>query len=166
MEDPEKDALLKKAYMFQEQMKNKNRKLSLIIICIICILLIFFLPLPISSIIIAKNYENTACQNDDPIGMSLASWLLGMGIYGICILVSYIFVSLVSGDKPLPLKVLDFLNNIFILIYTIIGAVLLFRSNLECLKSGNPLGVLTLINLILFWLSFIALVCRNRSSSE
>lgn len=102
------------------------------------------------------------CTNEDAIGISLGSWLVGAGIYVLCFGLSSICVIQLNGAKEMygqeiPLKWFFILHIIFTIIYTIIGTVILFRSNFECFKSGNAVGVLSLMDIILYWISLIGI---------
>ncbi len=140
---------------------------------IMCCLLVIGLPVPLASIIVGVEYMDDDCQKADPIGLSLSNWLLGMGIYGL----SMLFVALASGGITIWLfgsdtvsvvrVILTLVSGLFNLIYTTIGALILFRNNRECITSGNSLGQLSLVVLILYWISLVAICCGGkRSSSE
>ncbi len=135
---------------------------------IMCCLLVIGLPVPLASIIVGVEYMDDDCQKADPIGLSLSNWLLGMGISGVSMLfvvmVSYSSVLCLFGEEVLAVTVfiLSLINGLFNIIYTTIGAVILFRNNVECIASGNALGELSLVVLIFYWISIVGTCCSAK----
>lgn len=147
----------------RERRGNKRKLIVAIMFFSIGILgtLLLFLALPIVNIIIAVKNTDDMCQDNNSIELTLSSWLLGMGIIVISTLIinMLIKVSCINGSiKKKIFHVLEYLYSLIIIIYTILGAVILFASNKGCLKSENSLGVLSLINLILYWILIIFVI--------
>ncbi len=156
--------------LVMERFKKRNRNIKAIIFSIICCLVIIFLPLPIANIVVGIEHMDDDCQKADPIGLSLSNWLLGMGIYGLSNIVvtilSYGISVCLFGKEAAKVVVtlLVIVNDIFCIIYTTIGGIILFRNNGECLNSA--LGELTLATLIIHWiailLSILSSICECR----
>lgn len=49
--------------------------------------------------------------------------------------------------------VLIFLTGLFMLAWSIVGAIILFQDAIGCIESQDAVGILTLVNLIVYWSS-------------
>lgn len=109
------------------------------------------LLLPLISIIIGSVYLHDKCQDSDDekkdiFDTKLAPWLIGYGI--ICYVCYFMMIMSASAENAAAFVA----GIISVLLYYIIGTILwgivLFKYNSECLESGNPLGILSLIILV------------------
>lgn len=100
--------------------------------------LVFYIPFAIANVVLYSKKEEY-CNNTDQMGLSPADYLLGMGIsYFILFLAGLLLV--VFGFIAVPAFVLILQGYfLFSLAWFIIGAIIIFRSNLTCLKKGSPL---------------------------
>lgn len=131
-------------------------------------LLFFGLPMPIIAVLIAIAESGNPCQTTDAIGLNLSQWLLGSGIVGLIIDIgfgiSYIMVICYdSGALAIVVFALTIVVSLFNFVYSIIGAIILFRSNSKCLNQGTDLGIYSLIVLIFYWLSILLRLCKRPS---
>lgn len=139
------------------------------LVCALWCILIFALPIPITSVVIGALHKNDECQYTDSIGLNLSQWLMGAGIGSIISLLSILTLIILtflsdSATAFASLFTLIILNSLFNIIYSIIGSVVLFRSNMECLTDGTDLGIMALIVLIFYWLSLIQTCGTNTQS--
>jgi hypothetical protein len=129
--------------------------------------MIFSLPIPILSIIIANEYQNDNCQKTNDISINLSLWLYLSSIISLCTYFLWIFSRilnyyLMKNDCKNQMNIfnctLTFIFTIYNIIISTIGSIILYRDSMECLTEGNPLGIMSQIYLILYWIS-IATVC-------
>ena len=134
----------------------------------VCCLLFFGLPMPIIAVLIAIAESGNPCQTTDAIGLNLSQWLLGSGIVGlisVLALVTLIFMVFCYDSAALAIAMfaLTVIVSLFNLVYSIMGAIVLFRSNSKCLNQGTDLGICALIVLIFYWLSILLRLCKRPS---
>lgn len=101
--------------------------------------LIIYIPLQISSIIISQ--YNWFCNNADLMGLKVSNYLLGLGLSG---LISNLLILLVLGVcyskiAEIMILIIVILNILFDISWFIVGAIILFRSNIECINTGYAL---------------------------
>lgn len=141
-----------------------------VLLCVAAVLTILGLPVPIASVVIANQNMEDSCQSMDSIGLSLSSWLLGAGIVGLVLILSLATLVIMFSCHPNAAGVttiaLMIFNALFQMIYTTIGAVVLFRSNMDCLNNGTDLGVMSLVVLIFYWISILTSCCSSKSKSN
>jgi hypothetical protein len=109
-------------------------------ICAVVCFLILALPLGITSIVLSQT-ENSACDYTDQMGLDIKQYLLGSGIVSIivaCFVAAFGISSLCLKEFSLiPIGVALVLNSIFGIAWFVVGAVILFRSNTECIHEGS-----------------------------
>lgn len=129
--------------------------------------LIFVLPIPIISIMTATEHRDDKCQNMDSIGIDLHEWLLGSGIvFLLTLFVSFASVGMMisclnesgTGTYIVILGTILFVHDLFGLIYSIIGGIVLYRSSMDCLTDGTALGIMAQIMLGVYWMGIISWV--------
>ena len=97
----------------------------------------------ISSIIISQNYQTSCDHVDIGVKLSAHQFLLGFGIANlVCIVgIPSIILALSIGDCFNGMMIFTFLSllcySLFSLIWFIIGGVILFRSNKDCINVGS-----------------------------
>lgn len=114
----------------------------------LCLLFIMY-PIAIISLVIS-NLKNQ-CEVTDMMGLSPHQYLLGLGI-SILIIETLIFSArfIIYCHQNGPICettflfyccfnyiILEILNFIFGLVWFVIGGIILFRSNIECIESGG-----------------------------
>ena len=149
-----------------------------ILFCSLACLLIFGLPFLIASIAVSVSDSDNSCQTTDSIGLELHEWLLGAGISGL--IITIIMITVIGGlflsisrdsyvgaiSSTLVIFLLSLGSSIFSFVYSIIGAVILYRSNIDCLTDATPLGVMTQIVLCLYWLGILYTCFSRRKSND
>jgi hypothetical protein len=111
-----------------------------VLICLSFCLLIFSGSFSIAAIVLGK--QEGVCDNMDPMGLKVADWLLGYGISGI-VMVALLFltgVGMLTGNAGAIIvnTILMWLNGLFGFAWFIVGAVILYRSNVDCIHVGVP----------------------------
>lgn len=108
------------------------------------------------------NIFEAACTCDyiDFIGLNVSHYLIGLGILNIVlilILIPSFAMTLVTGKNyhNITSSLAAYLGAIFGIVLFIIGAVILFRSNIECINKGFVYIVLALV---MWCLSYIQLI--------
>lgn len=153
-----------------------------VICCLLVMVAIFVLPLSIASIVVGAIqyhtchnmtiiYPNLSMNNTNPIvnivctcdytdvmGLNVSQYLLGLGIPSLifaCVLVICLSMVVIceSPLSSIPIFVIAILNGVFGTIWFIIGAVILFRSNIQCIQTGC---VHVIFALVLWCLSALA----------
>jgi hypothetical protein len=130
--------------------------------CTIVCFSVLILALAIPSLIIGIQGRNDDCLETDPIGINISQWLIGSGIadIGLLVIVSTFGCIALCGAATecectqcfgaFGMYAFPITWVIFKLIYLIIGIVILARSSGECVKSGSNLGVMAIIDFVLF----------------
>jgi len=111
-----------------------------LIICVAVCFIVVSLPLGITSIVLATK-DTQYCDYVDQMGLDVKQYLLGAGIVSVTItsiIVCFLFTFVCSEKLPMiGIAVAAIVNTIFGLIWFIIGGVILFRSNLDCMTEGS-----------------------------
>lgn len=110
-------------------------------ICMIICVLVLALPLGITNIVLSQT-EDGECDHRDTIGLNIKEYLLIGGIVSVSVATLMAFFGILSiclGSEltAIPIMVLTVLNILFGIAFFIIGAVILFRSNIECIHEGS-----------------------------
>ena len=109
-------------------------------ICAAVCFLVIALPLGITSIVLSQT-EGGQCDYRDQMGLDMKKWLLGGGIasvVSVCLIAFFGITSLCIDEMSIvPIVTVVVLNSLFGLAWFVIGAVILFRSNIECIKEGS-----------------------------
>lgn len=121
---------------------------------------VFIVALVYPTLSYAFSEENATCQMGTRAGLTLSGWLKAVGIIdasilGLVWLGALIFTRMQRFGTALMVNILicGFTAKI---VLSIIGITLLAtKENNSCIKDGNALGILAIINLGFFWLSCI-----------
>ncbi|XWV25510.1 putative ORFan [Tupanvirus deep ocean] len=109
-------------------------------ICGVICFLVISLPLGITSIVLSQT-EDDACDYTDQLGLDIKQYLLGGGIASVVVaslIALFGLMSLCIDEFSLiPIGITIVLNILFGIAWFIIGACILFRSNIECIKEGS-----------------------------
>jgi hypothetical protein len=119
----------------------------------IIVLLIFYLvlalPLGIANVVISQHDYNNDCDHTDKMGLDIKDYLLGMGIAQLAITVLVIIFALISLYSEKLSAILVFisfvLHALFGLAWFIIGAVVIFRANIDCLHEHSVYAIYALV---------------------
>jgi len=129
------------------QFNKKYINLSSILIC--------SLPLSIATIIIGATGPGT-CDNIDIMNLNTSQWLIGLGISSLIFIVAYVCLSLIiifPYDTRLTICsvscriILSICHSLFGTAWIIIGGIILFRSQLDCINEGS----ITVIYGLVMW---------------
>ena len=123
----------------------------LIIMGIVCYGFIV-LPLSIASIVLGVTHPGS-CDVTDVMGLNVGQYLLGLGIGSLVIsfLLLMVFVTLACCPNEygvaasIPMIVLIVLNALFGFAWFIVGAIILFRGNIDCIKAGSTHVIYALV---------------------
>lgn len=109
-------------------------------ICGVICFLVVALPLGITSIVLSQ-VEGDQCDYRDQMGLDIKHYLLGGGIASVIAVALIAFFGLTSlcldEMSVIPIITVVVINALFGLAWFIIGATILFRSNIECIKEGS-----------------------------
>lgn len=147
--------------------KNPKKMSKGVFVCLVVCSLAISLGLAIPTVYFGFAEENATCQHGTRAGLLLSDWVKAQGLEKICVTFVYSFLMLMTivterdgyALLSLVVKVCDIL---FTMIWWIIGVVVLATNeNNSCMAEGNPLAIITVINLVFTWLTLGA-----SSSSE
>ena len=126
-------------------------------VSLIVIFLVFVLPLGIASIVISQT-QSDQCDYEDKIGLDIKEYLFIGGIVSVCVafvVVVFGSIALCISCMKIPIIIVLVLNGLFAIAWFIIGAFILFRSNLECIKEGSIPVVYALVLWCLTAIGFV-----------
>ena len=124
-------------------------------LCVSVCLLVFVAPLAVASIAVSQQ-PSTCDHTDVGLNMNVAQWLLGFGVYYLSMAIMGIGLVLVLGytnkeveDRKIGSLYFSVLLTVaslmFVFIWTIFGAVILFRSNVDCINQGSLIPTFALV---------------------
>lgn len=119
-----------------------------LIICGVIFFLIFALPLGITSIILSQTEQNQ-CNYKDAMGLDIKQYLLGGGIASVvvaCLFAGFGLTSFCLKEYAvIPLIIIAIINALFGLAWFVVGGIILFRSNIECIQQGSVIVIYALV---------------------
>ena len=122
---------------------------------------VFILALAIPSLYYAFDEENDSCQEGKRAGLTLSDWLkvtafTDIGILGV-MWIAAILAAAIGEDVGNGVMIgVCACGAIAKFVLLVIGIVVVSTNeNNRCVSDGNPLGVMAIINLALFWLSSV-----------
>lgn len=139
-------------------------------ILLVIVSLILFIGLVtmvnIIPIIIASTVNDT-CDNTEPVGINSKDFLMGSGIAGLVVefilfasIIMIIFCpDIIRALIGCVLLIVILMYMLFLLAWLIVGAVILFAGNIECINSGSPMVICALVYWCLLCLFFLAQCC-------
>lgn len=125
----------------------------------------------------ATHDDDLACNVEkDSLGMALSDWLFWLAIAQFIMagILVYVFGALgltmccaaddnssvgclAAGGSGACLGMLPlWAGSLFMIAWSVVGAIILFTDDLPCLQDGESLGILALINLIFIWVSVLS----------
>lgn len=119
------------------------------IVTIVC-MCIFIYPLAITDIVLGVLHPGT-CDNVDIMGLSVAQYLLALGIFslvygtGAIIMTALILAGIAIEMVSLLMVVLTIICSLFNFSWFIVGAIVLFRSNISCINDGSTTVIYALV---------------------
>lgn len=123
---------------------------KILIFFLIFLTAVVMLPLGITSTVLGVKQPGS-CDYEDSMGLDVGQYLLGMGIASIitCCLLSFSYILLLTDAAEMIgavfIMVITILNVLFGFAWFIIGAVILFRSNIDCINNGSSHVIYALV---------------------
>jgi len=122
--------------------------------CCFAILVSLGLAFNIAAIVVATENADDPCQGPDKSRVSLHGWLLVSGIVGVCVsvLTAAAFCGYLVFDWEnclVPYVGITMLNFGFLFAWFVVGIVIVARSNHSCVDDSTPLGVMSVIMLVI-----------------
>ncbi|XWV25708.1 putative orfan [Tupanvirus soda lake] len=152
-----------------ELKRLQNQRQTRIFACIIffCIILLAF---SIVTIIMGA-LSPGSCDHFDKIGINVSDYILGAGIssFVVNLIMTFTFTMILLGiinSIPIIVIVLLTLYSIFSFVWFIIGGVVLFRSNIECIKEESPAVIFALILWCINGLHIFYGLCMKQNREE
>ena len=130
----------------------------------LAIVLIFALPLAITSTVLGAQKPGS-CDLEDSMGLDVGDYLLGSGISGIvvCVLLSFMYLLAIFDVSPFVagagVLAITVASALFGLAWFIVGAVILYRGNIECIREGSTHVIYALVMWCLSALSLVKNCC-------
>lgn len=119
-------------------------------IAILLCLAVCLLPLGITSIVLGI-LKPGPCDYVDKMDLDVARYLLGLGISTIAVtiiiivLLALILFEYAIKKVTIALIVVNIIAILFGIAWFIVGAIILFRSNIECIKVGSSHVIYALV---------------------
>lgn len=117
-------------------------------ICGVVCFLVIALPLGITSIVLSQ-VEKDQCDYKDQLGLDIKHYLLGSGIASVCtacLIAIFGLLSLRMDEMAMvPIIITVVINALFGIAWFVIGAIILFRSNIQCITEGSVPVVYALV---------------------
>ncbi len=136
----------------------------------VILLLLVIVPLAVASIVLSQ--QPSQCDHVDVgVNLSVGQWLLGYGIFSlvstfsVCFLL-WFFLHTQAIVWFYMLISISFLASLFGIAWFIVGGVVLFRSNLDCIRSGAPTVVFALAMWCLMALTVVVNVYQGARKSS
>ena len=118
-----------------------------IIVSLVCLVLLT-LPLAITSIVLGSTSPGS-CDYTDKMGLNVGQYLLGLGISSLiaCVILIMCNVAILCEVTvaAIAMTALSILTVLFGLAWFIIGAIILFRGNIDCIKNGSSHVIYALV---------------------
>ena len=118
-----------------------------IMICVYACFLFLCLPLAITEIVLGQ--MDTTCDITDRMGLNARDYLLGMGISNLilCFIIIFPIIGILVNSPLFAIigTILIFIVMLFNSAWFIVGAIILFRSNINCINEGAAIVIFALI---------------------
>ena len=156
--------VIQNGYLYT-QIINKIMK-GVLIGAIIC-LSIFGIGLGITSVVIGSLSPGD-CDFEDTMGLDVGQYLIGLGVFSIVVtMVSIILlILLICEVEPVPvgiaLVVVNVISILFGTAWFIVGGIILFRGNIDCIKDGSMHVIYALVLWCLSALNIIFNLCGTK----
>lgn len=113
---------------------------GLIIGVLVC-LAVIMLPLGIASTVLGFQKPGS-CDYKDAMGLDVGQYLVGLGISSIALTIAMIVLMAIALTKEsvvagVILAIVHVLGSLFGLAWFIVGAIILFRGNIECINNAS-----------------------------
>lgn len=134
------------------------------------IFVILGLPISISEIVIGS--LKWTCNHEDPMNLSPNDVMLANGIISLffVIFTSINIILIAKNIENISKMILFVINIIFFgllsICFFIITAIVLFRSNIECIKNGSPFIIYQLVLWCISAFIILKNCCANKSNDS
>ena len=131
---------------------------SLVIAFAVCAT-VFTLPFAATTLYYAFDNEDDSCQKGRRAGLTLSEWLKVTGFIDVAILALYWLLAIVSIVRSADIALMGIFVTVFAssfanFVVWVIGIVLVSTpENRICVADGTELGVMALVNLVLFFIT-------------
>ncbi|AUL77503.3 putative ORFan [Tupanvirus deep ocean] len=146
-------------------------KTSALVICMIVFTALIILPLGITSIVLGS-ISPGECDYEDKMGLDVSQYLLGLGISSVitCVLLIMFYLFLLcEACMPVAafgIMIISVLNALFGLAWFIVGAVILFRGNLDCIRDGSSHVIYALVLWCISAFQILKDCCGSKSNND
>jgi hypothetical protein len=136
---------------------------------LICIELLFGLDIGITIIVMSQ--VGTGCDTTDAMGLNLSAYLLLQGICEIVLILglmaSILSTIIYTNNSKTSIvsrssECIFVLSALFATAWFIIGCVILFRSNIDCINTGGAMAIYALV----IWCLIAYQVWRGKSRAK
>lgn len=110
--------------------------------CYTIVIFLIYLSFSITNIVLGI-IDLSNCNYTDEMGLNVAHYLLGIGIYGLVNGV-FLLISFCYEIKKLGILII-ILNSLFSFIWFILGSIILFRANTVCIQNKTALVIYALV---------------------
>lgn len=119
------------------------------VIILIVLVSIIILPLGITSIVLGA-VKPGSCDYKDSMGLDIGQYLIGLGVANcaLCVIIIAHIIWIVVTESKVAIfsaTILIFINALFGLAWFIIGGVILYRDNIQCIKQGSAHVIFALV---------------------
>jgi hypothetical protein len=125
--------------------------------CMVLMYVAIVLALPITSIVLGVKKPGNCTDVVDPSGIDVGTYLIVHGsihiVTGIPLLFVAVCIAVGSMEGAAVTSIIFLLfcliRTIFIFVWFIIGAIVLYRSNIKCINNGAPYAVYAVVMWVL-----------------
>jgi hypothetical protein len=109
--------------------------------------IIYLLAFGITNVVLSQ--QMAACDNTDLMGLNVSQYLLGLGILNlISVFCNFLMIIAILRDSQicqLIMLIIVVFGGLVYFSWFIIGAIILFRSNISCIQHGIPMIIYALV---------------------
>lgn len=133
-------------------------------LCLITVFTIIILPISITQLVLSQ--QETSCDYVDPMNLDTRDYLLGLGLTSLLSYGCLVGLTVYNFENKKLLSLLVLLC-VFDFCWMIVGGVILFRSNTECIVDSSTIVIFSLVMWCLSALSMSKLCsCQVTISSS
>ena len=101
-------------------------------------ILVFFVPFAIANLVLYYKQDDY-CNEEDKMGLDVADYLLGWAVALFTLFLGSLLLTVFGYMAIIPFVSIYYAYVIFVWIWLIIGGIIMFRSNIECIKEKSPM---------------------------
>jgi len=119
--------------------------------CFVIFISIIMLGFAVADLVLG--IQGSECDTTDAINLNVSDYLIGLGIYQLVnwLIFVIIYCNVIFAEKDVSERdmissvVLQCMTSIFGFVWFILGAIILFRSNLDCIHQGTTMVIYALV---------------------